>query len=151
MSPAGDAHTQTEAIREALESGYAADSLSDSEYPNGPQYWRDANAALDALVARLEQLTEALENTVIACLPLMPLNGSRQKGYRVNSLIHPTLVATVDEWYDAAQSIADAYGLLAAAGSSAAESSFGPQTAGMLDQLRDQRAGSSVNPEESEA
>lgn len=54
-----------------------------------------------------ERLREAAEMAVFATLPLLPLNGSDGRGYRVADLVSTTLVATAEEWSEAAHAIAE--------------------------------------------
>ena len=61
---------------------------------------------------RQPSLREAAELAVIAALPLLPLNGSWLRGYRLSECIDPVLSATIEEWSNAAQAIADLHAAL---------------------------------------
>lgn len=59
------------------------------------------------------EMADALEEAVTATLPLLPLSGTWGSGYSVSREIQPTLVATPEEWAEAAHAIASAHALLA--------------------------------------
>jgi len=54
----------------------------------------------------IDGLRDAAEIAVTACLPLLPLRGSWGSGYTLEEKISGTLVATPEEWAEAAHAIA---------------------------------------------
>lgn len=59
-----------------------------------------------------DDLLNAADAAVSACLPLLPLEGSDGAGYRLNGRVDFVLRATPEEWVDAAYAIATLHALL---------------------------------------
>jgi len=59
-----------------------------------------------------ESLRAAAEAAVFACVPLLPLTGSYESGYRPTAVTDLTLRATAEEWMDAAHVIAELHDAL---------------------------------------
>jgi hypothetical protein len=74
---------------------------------------RDPSEGLAAL-SRLEALRDAAEAAVHACLPLLPVRGSWNSGYRLQPTDQHTFVALPEEWNTAADAIAELHAALAA-------------------------------------
>lgn len=55
---------------------------------------------------RIDGLRDAAEIAVTACLPLLPLRGSWNSGYKVEEKVGHTLIATPEEWAEAAHAVA---------------------------------------------
>jgi hypothetical protein len=53
------------------------------------------------------RIRELADEAVYACLPVLPLNGSADSGYRVSDRIDPTVMALPEEWATAAHAIAE--------------------------------------------
>lgn len=54
------------------------------------------------------RLRDLAEETVAACLPLLPLQGSDDEGYEpIPGFAEPQLVALPEEWASAAQAVAE--------------------------------------------
>jgi hypothetical protein len=60
----------------------------------------------------MRRIRELAEGAVFACLPVLPLSGSYDSGYRVSDSIDPTVMATPQEWADAAHAIAELHAAL---------------------------------------
>lgn len=56
---------------------------------------------------------DAAATAVMATLPLLPLTGSWNSGYRVSDRIDTTLMAEAEEWASAALAIAELHAVLA--------------------------------------
>lgn len=53
-----------------------------------------------------------VEEAVFALLPIVPVNGSHQRGYQVSERIDPTLRATPEEWANAAHAVCNLHALV---------------------------------------
>ena len=62
-----------------------------------------------------ERLREAAQVAVFACLPVLHIVGSQNRGYRVSDVIDPKVIADPQEWVDAAHAICELHHVLAAA------------------------------------
>ena len=51
---------------------------------------------------------------MFACLPVLPITGSQNQGYRVSDVIDPKVIADPQEWVDAAHAICELHRLAAA-------------------------------------
>lgn len=61
------------------------------------------------------RLRDLAELAVTACLPVLPLHGSWDSGYTVSTdRVHITVLATPEEWADAAHAIAELHAAVAA-------------------------------------
>lgn len=61
---------------------------------------------------RPQEIEGLAEAAVAACLPILPLEGSDNRGYKVSPRIHTVTAATPEEWVDAAMAIANLHAAL---------------------------------------
>jgi hypothetical protein len=74
-----------------------------------------AEASQAAAEQRAADAAGMLEDAVHTTLPLLPLSGSWDSGYRINDSFQLTLMASEEEWSNAAHAIAQAHAFLATA------------------------------------
>lgn len=74
-----------------------------------------AEARVRVQAGQIAALQDEAEYTVQSLLPLLPLSGSWESGYRVSDRIAATCVATPEEWATAAHHVAALHAALALA------------------------------------